>query len=54
MDENSYVKGIVGSSKVGFSKYQKQVFINQAGNREWVPLIEAIGITAIDYRYLLF
>ncbi len=35
--------GIARSSKVVFSKYQKQAFINQAGNREWASLIEAIG-----------
>ncbi len=44
MDENGYMIGIAGSSKVVFSKYQKQAFINQAGNREWASLIEAIGI----------
>ncbi len=36
---------IAGSSKVVFSKDQKQAFINQAGNREWTSLIEAICIT---------
>ena len=45
MDENGYMIGIAGSSKVVFSKYQKQAFINQAGNREWASLIEAIGTT---------
>ena len=34
MDENWYIIGIAGSSKVVFSKYQKQAFMNQAGNRE--------------------
>ncbi len=34
MDENRYMMGIAGSSKVVFSKYQKQAFMNQAGNRE--------------------
>ena len=34
IDENGYMMGIAGSSKVVFSKYQKQTFINQAGNRE--------------------
>ncbi len=32
MDENGYMMGIAGSSKVVFSKYQKQAFINQADN----------------------
>ncbi len=32
-----------GSSKVVFSKYQKQAFIKQAGNREWASLIEVVG-----------
>ena len=46
MDENGYMMGIVGSSKVVFSKYQKQAFINQPGNREWASLIEAISGTS--------
>ena len=45
MDENGYMMGIAGSFKVVFSKYQKQAFVNQVGNREWVSLIEAIGTT---------
>ena len=48
MDENGYMMGVAGSSKVVFSKYQKQAFINQAGNREWASLIEAIG-TALAF-----
>ena len=43
MDENGYMMGVAGSSKVVFSKYQKQAFVNQASNREWASLIEAIG-----------
>ena len=35
--------GIAESSEVVFSKYQKQPFMNQAGNRECASLIEAIG-----------
>ena len=34
MDENDYMIGMAGSSKVVFSKLQKQAFINQAGNWE--------------------
>lgn len=45
MDENGYMMGIAGSSKVVFSKYQKQAFINQPGNREWASLIKAISGT---------
>ncbi len=45
MDENGYMLGVGGSSKVVFSKYQKQAFIKQARNREWASLIEAIGTT---------
>ena len=52
MDENSYMIGMAGSSKVVFSKSQKQAFINQAGNREWALLIEAIGTTG--HRLPLF
>ena len=49
MDENGYM---AGSSKVVFSKYQKQAFTNQAGNRECASLIKAIGTTG--YRLSLF
>ena len=52
MDENGYMISIVKSSKVVFLKYQKQAFINQAGNQEWATLIEAIG--TIGHRLLLF
>ena len=45
MDENRYIIGIAGSSKVIFSKYQKQTLINQSENREWVSLIKAISGT---------
>ena len=45
MNENGCMMDIAGSSKVVFSKYQKQAFINQAGNREWASLIEDIGTT---------
>ena len=41
VDENGYMMDIVASSKVMFSKYQKQAFVNQAGNRELATLIEA-------------
>ena len=34
MDENGYIMGISRSSKLVFSKYQNQAFINQAGNRD--------------------
>ena len=34
MDENGYMMGIGKSSKVVFSKYQKQTFIKQALNQE--------------------
>ena len=52
MDKNGYMMGIARSSKMVFSKYQKQAFINQVGNQECVLLIEAIGI--IGQRLLLF
>lgn len=41
MDENGYMIGLAGSSKVVFSKYQKQALVNQADNRERTSLIEA-------------
>lgn len=40
------------SSKVVFSKCQKQAFINQASNQEWASLIEAIA--TIGQRLPLF
>lgn len=45
IDKNGYMMSIVGSFKVVFSKYQKQGFINQAGNQELASLSEAIGTT---------
>ena len=44
--------GIAESSKVVFSKFQKQVFINQASNQEWVSFIQLISTT--HYQLLLF
>lgn len=32
MDENRYIMGIIGSSKIVFSKYQKWAFLNQFRN----------------------
>lgn len=52
IDENGYMMGIAGSSKVVSSKYQIQAFINQAGSQERASLIEAIGTTG--YRLPLF
>ncbi len=52
MDENGYMMGIAGSSKALFSNYQKQTFINKAGNWEWTSLIETIGTTSC--QLLLF
>lgn len=49
MDENGYMMGIAGSSKVVFSKYQKQAFINQAGTREWANPNYWSSITVIRY-----
>ena len=43
MDKNGYMMGITESSKVVFSKYQKQAFMNQARNRKWASFIEAIS-----------
>ena len=42
MNKNGYMIDIDRRSKVVFSKYQKQAFIKQAGNREWASLIKAI------------
>ena len=43
MDEKGFMLGVAGSAKVVISKYEKQAFVNQVGNREWVTLIEGIG-----------
>ncbi len=43
MDKDGYIMGISGSSKVMFSKYQKQAFINQIRNQELASLIETIS-----------
>ena len=45
MNKNRYMMSIAGSFKMVFLKYQKQVFINQAGNQECASFIEVIGIT---------
>lgn len=37
--------GVAKSSKVIFSKYQKEAFINQVDNQEWASFIEAINTT---------
>ena len=43
MDEKSFMIGVAGNAKVVFSKYEKQAFVKQCGNRDWASLIEAIG-----------
>ncbi len=52
MDENGYMMGIARNSKMVFSKYQKQAFMNQAKNWKWASLIEAINTSSL--RLLLF
>lgn len=44
MDEKGFMMGVAGSAKVVFSKYEKQTFTKQCGNRKWVSFIETIGI----------
>lgn len=43
MDEKKFMIRVAGSAKVVISKYKKQAFMKQCGNREWMSLIEAIG-----------
>ena len=43
MDKKSFMMGVAGSAKVIISKYEKQAFVTQSGNQEWVSLIEAIS-----------
>lgn len=52
IDKISSIIGIVGSSKIVFSKQQKQAFINQAGNQEQASLIKVIIISGC--QLLLF
>lgn len=44
MDKNNYIINMAESSKIVFSKYQKQVFISQVDYWESVLFIETIGI----------
>lgn len=50
MDENGYMMDIAESSKIVFSKYQKQAFMNQTRNWEWASFIKAI---CTNIRWLL-
>ena len=43
MDEKGFIIGVAGSVEVIISKYEKQVFVTQSGNQEWISLIEAIS-----------
>ncbi len=52
IDKTGHMMDIAGSSKVVFPKYQKRAFMNQAWNRKWASLIEAIGTTG--QRFQLF
>ena len=44
MDKKRFMMGVAGSAKVVISKYEKQAFVKQCGNREWASLIEGIGL----------
>ena len=44
INKKNYIINIDESSKVVFLKYQKQVLIKQAKNREWASFIETIRI----------
>lgn len=52
MDEKGVMKGIGDSAKVIISRKDKEAFTNQPGNREWVSIIEYIGINS--YSLLLY
>ena len=43
MDKKGFMMEVAGSVKVIISKYEKQAFVTQSGNREWVSLIETIS-----------
>ena len=43
MDEKRFLIGVAESTKVVFSKHEKQAFVKQCGNRDWASLIEAVG-----------
>ena len=44
MDEKGLMKGIGDNAKVLISRKQKMAFATQPGNREWVSIIECIGL----------
>ena len=44
MEEKKCMMKVAGSAKVVISKYEKQAFVKQCGNREWASLIESIGL----------
>ena len=44
MDKKNFIIEVAGSIKVIISKYEKQAFVTQSGNQEWVFLIEAISV----------
>ena len=43
MDKKGFMMEVAGSVKVIISKYEKQAFVTQSGNQEWVSLIEVIS-----------
>jgi len=45
MDEKGFMKGIGDDAKVIIPVTEEEVFSVQPGNREWVSVIECIGIT---------
>ena len=47
MDKKGFMKGILDNIKVIISRNNKEVFIIQPGNRDWVSIIECI--LTIDY-----
>lgn len=44
MDEKGFQQGVTGKIKVMISKYEKNEYITQPGNREWVSLIECVSL----------
>jgi hypothetical protein len=44
MDEKGLMKGIGDNSKVIIPRIEGEAFVNQPGNRDWVSIIECIGI----------
>ena len=44
MDEKGFMQGVIGKLKVMVSKYERNAFMTQYSNQEWVSLIECVSM----------